>query len=52
MNDDPTQSPRIDAGGVLAEMFGGLRALAEHATLRVLVLLVAAGRSREASPTS
>ena len=43
MNDDPSQSPRIDAGGVLAGMFGGLRALAEHATLRVLVLLVAAG---------
>ncbi len=33
----------IDAGGVVAEMFGGLRAIGEHGTLRVLVALIATG---------
>ena len=33
----------IDAGGVIAEMFGGLRALGEHGTVRVLVVIVGIG---------
>jgi hypothetical protein len=33
----------IDARGVIAEIFGGLRAMNEVATLRMLVVLVAAG---------
>ena len=33
----------IDAGGVVAEMFGGLRAIGELGTLRVLVALIATG---------
>ena len=35
----------IDAGGVLTEMLGGLRALAEHGTMRVLVVMVGVGRA-------
>ena len=37
---DPIQ---IDAGGVVAEMFGGLRALGEYGTLRILVVIVGMG---------
>ena len=33
----------IDAGGVIAEMFGGLRALREYGTLRILVVIVGLG---------
>src|SRR4029079_13825667 len=33
----------IDAGGVIAEMFGGLRALPQHGTLRILVVIVGLG---------
>ena len=43
VNDDLADGPRIDAGRVITEVFGGLRALRTHATLRVLVLLVVAG---------
>ena len=33
----------IDAGGVIVEMFGGLRALGEYGTLRILVVIVGLG---------
>jgi predicted MFS family arabinose efflux permease len=35
--------PSIDARGVVAEVWGGLRAITEYATLRMLVVLVAIG---------
>lgn len=43
VNDDQSKRLRVDAGGVISEMFAGLRVLRRHAVLRVLVLLVVAG---------
>jgi Cyclic nucleotide-binding domain/Major Facilitator Superfamily len=40
---DRDDSPSIDARGVVAEIFGGLRAMTEFATLRMLVVLLAVG---------
>ena len=40
---DLPRTLEIDAGGVLTEMLGGLRALAEHGTMRVLVVMVGVG---------
>jgi hypothetical protein len=42
-DDGRDHGPRIDARGVVAEVFGGLRAMTEFATLRMLVVLVAVG---------
>ena len=43
MHADLPRTLEIDAGGVLTEMLGGLRALAEHGTMRVLVVMVGVG---------
>ena len=42
-SDDLPQGLDIDAGGVISEMFAGVRVLAQIGTLRVLVLLVFVG---------
>jgi len=41
--DGYSEGPRIDARGVVAEVFGGLRAMTEFATLRTLIVLVGVG---------
>lgn len=41
--DDREANATIDARGVVAEIFGGLRAMTEFATLRMLIVLVAVG---------
>jgi len=44
LRDDGREAgPSIDARGVVAEVFGGLRAMTELATVRMLVVLVALG---------
>lgn len=43
VNGNDGRGPSIDAGGAVSEIFGGLRAIREHATLQALVLLVAVG---------
>jgi MFS family permease len=43
VNDGLDRGAPTDAGSVISELFAGVRALGEHATVRVLVLMVAAG---------
>jgi len=43
VDDEPRRHPSIDAGGAVSEIFGGVRALGEHNSLRLLVLLVSVG---------